>query len=137
MSKLCIGLFSGSLDKLTAAGVVMSGAAADDMDVDVFILLQGARAFLKGNEHKIDNLAEAAHLKNEFIDSLEKLKVTPWYDAFKNAKEMTNVKVHICSLAGKLWGGEKLQDFNDLADDLCGIGEYLTAAEQADIHMFI
>ncbi len=53
------------------------------------------------------------------------------------AKEMTNVKIYICSLAGKIWGGEKLEDFNGLVDDLCGIGEYLTAAEEADIHMFI
>ena len=65
MSKLCMGLFSGSLDKLTAAGVILSGATADDMDVEVFVLLQGARAFIKGNENKIDNLAEASFLKDE------------------------------------------------------------------------
>jgi len=72
MAKLCMGLFSGSLDKLTAAGVILSGAAADDMDVEVFVLLQGARAFIKGNENKIDNLAEASHLKEEFVNSFEK-----------------------------------------------------------------
>ncbi len=137
MAKLCMGLFTGSLDKLTAAGVILSGAAADDMDVDVFVLLQGARAFLKGNENKIDNLAEASFLKDEFISSLESLKVSTWYEFFEMAKDMTNVKVHMCSLAGKIWGGEKLDDFNDLVDDLCGIGEYLTSAEEADIHMFI
>ena len=137
MAKLCIGLFSGSLDKLTAAGVILSGAAADDMDVEVFVLLQGARAFIKGNENKIDNVAEAGHLKDDFIKALETLNVSTWYDFFAMAKDMTNVKIYICSLAGKIWGGEKLEDFNDLVDDLCGIGEYLTAAGEADIHMFI
>jgi len=137
MAKLCMGLFSGSLDKLTAAGVVLSGAAADDMDVEIFVLLQGARAFIKGNENKIDNVAEATHLQKEFINSLEKLNVPSWYEFFTMAKEMTNVKVYICSLAGKIWGGEKLDDFNDLVDDLCGIGEYLTSAEESDIHIFI
>jgi len=137
MAKLCMGLFSGSLDKLTAAGVVLSGAAADDMDVEIFVLLQGARAFIKGNENKIDNVAEATHLQEEFINSLEKLNVPSWYEFFTMAKEMTNVKVYICSLAGKIWGGEKLDDFNDLVDDLCGIGEYLTSAEESDIHIFI
>lgn len=137
MAKLCMGLFSGSLDKLTAAGVILSGAAADDMDVEVFVLLQGARAFIKGNENKIDNLSEASHLKDEFLGALEKLNVPSWYEFFKMTKEMTNVKIYICSLAGKIWGGEKLEDFNDLTDDICGIGEYLTAAEEADIHMFI
>jgi len=137
MSKLCMGLFSGSLDKLTAAGVILSGAAADDMDVEVFVLLQGARAFIKGNEDKIDNVAEATHLKDEFMKSLEVLNVSTWYEFFEMAKDMTNVKIYICSLAGKIWGGEKLEDFNDLVDDLCGIGEYLTSAEESDIHLFI
>ncbi len=137
MAKLCMGLFSGSLDKLTAAGVILGGAAADDMDVEVYVLLQGARAFLKGNEDKIDNLAEATHLKEEFISALDSLNVSSWYEFFEMAKDLTNVKIYICSLAGKIWGGEKLEDFNELTDAICGIGEYLTAAEEADIHMFI
>ncbi|RLD33346.1 MAG: hypothetical protein DRI83_09540 [Bacteroidetes bacterium] len=137
MAKLCLGLFSGSLDKLTAAGVILSGAAADDMDVEVYVLLQGARAFLKGNEDKIDNLAEATHLKDEFTSALETLNVSTWYEFFEMAKDLTNVKIYICSLAGKIWGGEKLEDFNELTDAICGIGEYLTSAEEADIHLFI
>ncbi len=137
MAKLCMGLFSGSLDKLTAAGVILSGAAADDMDVEVFVLLQGARAFIKGNEDNINNLAEASHLKDQFMRSLEELNVSTWYEFFNMAKDLTNVKIYICSLAGKIWGGEKLEDFNDLVDDICGIGEYLTSAEGSDIHLFI
>ena len=137
MAKLCMGLFSGSLDRLTAAGVVLSGAAADDMDVEVFVLLQGARAFIKGNENKIDHLSEGEALKDKFMKSLDDLNVSTWYDFFSMAKEMTNVKIYICSLAGKIWGGESLGDFNDLTDDICGIGEYLSSAEEADIHMFI
>ena len=137
MAKMCMALFSGSVDKLIGAGVVLSGAAADDMDVEVFVLLQGARAFIKGNEDKIDNLAEATHLKKEFFEALEKVNVPKWHEFFEQAKERTNVKIHVCSLAGKLWGGEKIDDFNELVDDLCGIGEYITAAEEADVHLFI
>ncbi len=137
MAKMCMGLFSGSLDKLVGAGVILSGAAADDMDVEVFVLIQGARAFIKGNENKIDNMAEVPELKEHFIKQLKTLNVPEWYDFFEMAKDMTNVKIYICSLAGKIWGGEKLEDFNDLVDDICGIGEYLTSAEEADIHMFI
>jgi peroxiredoxin family protein len=137
MAKMCMGLFSGSLDKLVGAGVILSGAAADDMDVEVFVLVQGARAFIKGNEYKMDDMAEFPELKEHFIKQLKALNVPEWYDFFEMAKDMTNVKIHICSLAGKIWGGEKLEDFNDLVDDICGIGEYLTSAEEADIHMFI
>lgn len=137
--KMTMALFSGSLDKLTAAGVVLSGAAADDMDVDVFVLLQGARAFKKEIAEDPDQLymAENAPLREEFIASLEKLKVKPWLEFFREAKELTNVTIHICGLAGKIWGGEKLEDFVDIADDICGIGEYVTSAQEADVHLFI
>ena len=112
-----MALFSGSIDKLTGAGVILSGAAADDMDIDIYVLLMGARAFIKGNEKKITELSEYPELKDEFFASLDKLKVSTWVDFFKMAKELTNVKIHICSLAGKMWGGEKMEDFIDLTDD--------------------
>jgi peroxiredoxin family protein len=135
--KMCLALFSGSLDKLTGAGVILSGAAADDMEVDIYVLLQAARVFVKGNEDKADSLAECPQHKEEFLQSLDKLNVPSWIEFFEQAKELTNVKIHICSLAGKMWGGEKIEDFIELADDLCGIGEYITAAQEADVHLFI
>ncbi len=134
---MTMALSSGSIDKLTGAGVILSGAAADDMDVDVYVLLMGARAFIKGNENKIDGLSEYPHLKEGFFKSLETLKVPSWIEFFEMSKELTNVKIHICSLAGKMWGGEKIEDFIDLADDICGIGEYITSAQEADVHLFI
>jgi peroxiredoxin family protein len=137
--KLCLALFSGSVDKLTAAGVILSGAAADDMDVDIYVLMQGARAFKKdiGDDASKLNMAENANLKEEFLASLKRLNVKTWVEFFKEAKEITNVKIHICGLAGKIWGGEKLDDFVDLADDIVGIGEYITTATEADMHLFI
>lgn len=137
--KLCLALFSGSVDKLTAAGVILSGAAADDMDVDIYVLMQGARAFKKeiGDDASKLRMAENADLKEEFLASLKRLNVKTWVEFFKEAKEITNVKIHICGLAGKIWGGEKLEDFLDIADDICGIGEYITSAQEADVHLFI
>ena len=137
--KMTMALFSGSLDKLTAAGVILSGAAADDMEVDIYVLLQAARAFKKEIATNKDELklAENPHLRKEFIESLDRLNVKEWHEFFKEAKELTKVKIHICGLAGKIWGAEKLDDFMDLADDICGIGEYITSAQEADVHLFI
>lgn len=137
--KLCLALFSGSVDKLTAAGVILSGAAADDMEVDIYVLMQGARAFRKdiGDDASKLNMAENAELKEEFLASLKRLNVKTWVEFFKEAKEITDVKIHICGLAGKIWGGEKLEDFLDIADDICGIGEYITSAQEADVHLLI
>ncbi len=134
-----MALFSGSLDKLTAAGVILSGAAADDMDIDVYVLLQAARAFKKDvaeNPEKL-NLAENQNLRDDFLKGLEKNNVKYWLDMFREAKQITNMKIHICGLAGKVWEGVKLDDFVDIADDIVGINEYITAAQNADIHLFI
>ncbi|MCK4630820.1 MAG: hypothetical protein KAT40_05220, partial [Bacteroidales bacterium] len=128
-----------SLDKLTAAGVILSGAAADDMEVDIYVLMQGARAFKKEIGDNPDKLAMAENpdLKQEFLNSLERLKVKTWLEFFREAKELTNVKIHICGLAGKIWNGEKVEDFVDIVDDICGIGEYITSAQETDVHLFI
>jgi len=137
--KMCLGLFTGSVDKLTAAGIIISGAAALDMRVDIYVLLQGARAFKKeiGDDASKLQMAENPALKEEFMESLKNLKVKTWVEFFREAKEITDVKIHICGLAGKIWGGEKIDDFIDLADDICGIGAYLSSAEEADVNLFI
>lgn len=137
--KMCLGLFTGSVDKLTAAGIILGGAAAMDMKVDIYVLLQGARAFRKDigdNTNKLQ-MAENPELKDEFLESLKNLKVKSWVEFFKEAKEITDVKIHVCGLAGKIWGGEKLEDFLGLADDICGIGAYITSAQEADVNLFI
>lgn len=134
---MTLALFSGSVDKLTAAGVILGGAAAEDMDVDIFVLLQAAFAFKKENAIVNDRVSEISDKKDDFLMSLKRLGTPHWTEAFRTAKEMTNVKIHICGFAGKVWHGEKLDDFINLADDICGIGEYITSAEEADINLFI
>ncbi len=137
--KMTIALFSGSIDKLTGASIILAGAAADDMDIEVYVLMQGARAFLKdvaGDPEKL-GMAENPELKEEFLASLERLKVMPWLDFFREAKELADVKIYVCGLAGKIWGGEEVSDFVDLVDDIVGIGECITSMEESDIHLFI
>lgn len=136
---MCIGLYTGSVDKLTAAGVIISGAAALDMKVDIYVLLQGARAFRKDIGDNPDKLhmAENSSMKEEFMQALKNLNVKTWVEFFREAKELTDVKIHICGLAGKIWGGEKLEDFLDIADDICGIGAYIASAQEADVNLFI
>mgnify|MGYP001208112908 CR=1 FL=1 len=135
MGKFVIGLSSGSIDKLTAAGVMMSGAAADDMEIEVYVLLTTARAFMKGNEDLQDSCADLPHIKDEFFQRLKDINVPTWIEFFEQAADFTDVKVYVCSLAGKLWGGEKMEDFNSLVTGFCGIGQYLDAAKEAELHV--
>ena len=82
-------------------------------------------------------MAENPELKAEFLQSLKNLKVRTWVEFFRECRTISEVKIHICGLAGKIWGAEKLDDFIDIADDICGIGAYITAAQEADVNLFI
>lgn len=135
MAKMVIGLSSGSIDKLLGAGVIMSGAAADDMEIEVYVLLTAARAFLKGNEELEDAWVEYPHLKEQMQARMKEIKMATWIDSFREVKDMAEVKVYICSLAGKLWGGDKLEDYIDLVDGFTGIYQYVQAAQEADLHI--
>lgn len=137
--KMCIGLFSGSIDKLTAAGIVMGGAVADDMDVDVYVLLQAARAFRKdiADDYSKLELAENPSYKDQFVKSMEGLNIKPWLQVFRELKDAGNIKFHICGTAGKVWDAYKMEDFVDIADEICGIGGYITDSQNADVHLFI
>jgi len=137
MAKMTIGLSSGSIDKLTGAGVIMTGAAADDYEIEVYVLLTAARAFIKGNEELTDSVVEYPAHKEYMINKLKELNTPTWYEFFEQAKDFTDVKIYICSLAGKLWGGEKKEDFVDIVDGICGIGQYIDAINEADIHINI
>jgi peroxiredoxin family protein len=135
MAKMVIGLSSGSIDKLLGAGVIMSGGAADDMEIEVYVLLTAARAFLKDNEDLEDAWVEYPHLKEEMQARMKEIKMSSWMDSMREVKDMADVKIYICSLAGKLWGGDKLEDFNELVDGFTGIYQYVQAAQEADLHI--
>jgi len=133
MSKLVLALSSSSLDRLTSAGVILSGAAADDMIVEVFVLVNAGHAFLQGKSENLMEMSEGVQSAEEFQQALEKLASPSWLEFFEMARELTEVKIHICSLAGKIAG----EDYIDLVDDICGIGEYIEATQQADVNLFI
>ena len=137
--KFCLGLYSGSLDKLTMAGVMLSGAAIDDMDVEVFIFLQAVRFFKKGVPNSRANLdvSEYPEEKEKMLAAMKGINVQEWTEFLEMAKEMTNVKVHVCSLAAKLVGVDKKEGFIDLVDDIVGIGEYITVASEADLNILL
>lgn len=136
MATMTMALLSGSVDRLVSAGVILSGAAADDMEVDVYVLLMSARSFIKKNAENLTELSEVNHEKEVYDKAIEELNVPSWIEFFEQAREFTNVKIHVCSLAGKLWGGYKLDDFI-LVDDICGIGAYIDSIQETDTHVVI
>ncbi len=134
---MCIGLLSGGFERLTFAGVLASGGAADDMDIEIYVHLKAAQWFIKGFDESKIYLSEDNDKLQECLNKLKSVNSPGWLEYFEMAKEMTNVKIYVCSLAGKIWGGEKEEDFIDLVDGIIGIGEYIDAAKNADVHFTV
>lgn len=101
----------------------------------MYVLLTAGRAFIKGNEDLRDAMVEYPHLQDEMYAKMKELKIENWVNSWQEVKDLTNMKVFICSLAGKMWGGEKLEDFNSLVDGFTGIFQYVQAAQAADLHI--
>ncbi|MCK4443809.1 MAG: DsrE/DsrF/DrsH-like family protein, partial [Thermoplasmata archaeon] len=59
-----------------------------------------------------------------------------WLETLKTAKELGNVKVNICANTADLMD-LKLEDFEDIVDDIVGVGEYVNNAKDAKITLFI
>lgn len=117
----------------------MSGAASEDMSIEIYVLFQGARAFKKdiGDDVSKLEMSENADCKEDFLASLTRLNVKSWVAFFREAKSIADVKIHICGLAGKIWHGDNIEDFIDIVDDFSGISAYIQSAQEADLHMLI
>ena len=135
--KMVMAIASGNLEKLTVAGIVLSGAIAQDIEVKVILLLGGCYSFKKDVADDFREVKEFPEIKQQLLEGLENANVSYWLDYFKNAKDMGKVEILACGTAGKIWGAEKLEDFNDLVDDICGISEYISALEESDMSIMI
>jgi len=132
MAKMVLALVSGGMEKLTAGGIILNGGVAQDMEIKVFLLLGGAYAFHKGTAENMREVGDFQHVKEQFLAGLQKANVPYWLDFYKKAKEMGKVTIYLCATAGKIWGSDKLEDYV-LVDTVCGIGEYVSSAAEADL----
>ena len=135
--KMVLALASSGVEKLTVGGIILSGAVAQDMEVKVFLLLGGAYAFRKDVADKVQDPGEAHYNKEELLNGFQWANVPYWLDYYKQAKELGNVTFLLCGTAGKIWISDKPEDFVDLVDEVCGIGEYISSIEEADFHIII
>ncbi len=136
MAKMCLTVFSGSVDRLTGMAILVSGAAAMDVEVEIFLQLWGAYAFKKDVIKKNMNFSEFQDKAPEVAKKLQELNLPPWFEMLKQAKELGKVKVYVCSTAAKIWGAESKEDF-EFVDEFIGAGEWIEKLKEADITLFI
>ncbi len=132
MSKMVVGMASGSVEKLIVASTVIGGAVALDTEVDVYLLLGGARAFRKDVAGTDRMIYDYPQLRSEMEAGLKQNQIPDPYAMLRKLKADGELHIHVCATAGKIWGAADLKDFVDLVDDIVGIGEYVIKSGEAD-----
>jgi peroxiredoxin family protein len=130
-------VFSGTVDKLMAASILATGAAAMGMEVEVFLTTWGLEAFRKGS------YATNMRVSKDFEDyasvmmqQMEKKQVPSWMDNFKGAREVGDVKFYACSMTLELFD-MKLADLEPIVDDITGVATFVERANEGSITLFI
>ncbi len=124
-NKISIVMFSGTADKFIPLGVLSQSGAAMGMDVEVFVTGFALLGFTK-EPHEAPFPAEFAPMAPALMQGLEGNKVAPWDVMLRQAKEL-GAKVHVCSMMSGVMG-LKLEDYNDLVDDIVGAATFLETA---------
>jgi peroxiredoxin family protein len=132
MSKMVIGLASGSREKLYVASTLTGGAVALDMEVDIYLLLGGAYAFRKDVAGQ-GTYVERPELLEEMKAGIVESNVPDPIENLRRLREDGTVRIHVCGTAGRIWGAGELDDFVEICDDIVGVGSYLMDCEEADV----
>jgi peroxiredoxin family protein len=158
MSKATIVLFSGELDKVLAAFVIATGAAASGWETTVFFTFWGINVVRDSNKNTLE--------KKEFVEKMfgsmmpngvDKLKLSKMNmggmgtsmmkkrmkqkkvkslrEMIKDAKEL-DVKFLVCDMSMDIMGLKK-DEFIDEVDEIVGVGTYLKESKGADVSLFI
>ena len=135
--RMSLIVFSGTVDKLMAASILTTGAAAMGLEVEVFLTTWGLEAFRK------DNYKTNMRVSKDFEDyapiMMEQMlakKVPSWMDNFTGAKEIGDVKIYACSMTMELFG-MKLDDLEPIVDDVTGVATFVERAKEGLITLFI
>ena len=134
MTTLSLVLFSGTDDKLTAATVLASGAAALGQRVNVFLQYWALDAFRKDRIDKDHGASPEAGPEGQ--EWLRKAREMPnaqhWSETLRQAKEIGEVTVQACALSMGLFG-ITVDDLDPLVDGVEGVVSFLLSAEGGQI----
>jgi len=135
--RMALIVFSGTVDKLTAAATIASGGVAMGMDVELFFTYWGLNALrkdmMKTNTRFSKDFEEMGPMMAQVMKAR---KVPAWYELLAKAKEAGNLKIHACSQTYDLMGMKK-EDLSEMVDDVLGVAMFIEAASEAKISLFI
>jgi len=124
-------LFSGTEDKLHAAGTLAVGAAAMDRPVNILLMYWALDAFRADRITKDHGLSYDA-ARPRFNEPVERVGNIPWLETFRQAKEIGEVTILACSGSLQVLGID-VSSMDPLVDSSGGIATFLMAAEGGQI----
>ncbi len=156
--QLSMVVFSGDLDKILAALIISTGAAAYDMKVKLFFTFWAISALRDPEKSgKGKNLMEkmfgmmlprgAGKVKLSNMNMggmgtamikgiMKKHKVASLEEMFKTAGEL-GVEINICEMSMNLMGFKKEEMINYPGINICGVATFLSDAQESKIQLFI
>jgi peroxiredoxin family protein len=130
-------VFSGTADKLTAVATLATGAAAMGMEVELFLTFWGLEAFRTGAKQRPPRItAEFEDYGPVMMELMQVKRVPHWLDTIRDARDIGNVKVFACSATMELFD-TKLDELEDVVDEVTGVATFIDRAKDASISMFI
>ena len=125
-------LFSGTDDRLGAAAILATGAAAMGRSVNVFLQYWAVDAFRKERvraDHGV--AAEAGEVGAAMVHS-DQAGDRHWSELLRQAKDIGDVRIHACALSMDLFGITK-DDLDPLVDDVEGVASFMNDATTGPI----
>lgn len=135
--RMSLIVFSGTVDKLLAASILATGAAAMGMEVEVFLTTWGIVAFRKDDYHT--NMRVSKDFEEygpAMMEAMQTRQAPSWMDNLRGAKEIGDVKIFACSMTMELFG-IKLSDLEPIVDEVTGVATFVERAKEGRITLFI
>jgi peroxiredoxin family protein len=135
--RMSIVLFSGTVDKLLAASILATGAAAMDMEVDLFLTTWGIEAFRKGAYKTNTRVSRDFEEYGSVMRELMAAKKAPtWWENLQGAKEIGELHIAACSMTMELFG-LTLNDLEPIVDEVTGVATFMERARGSKVTLFI
>ena len=134
--KASIVLMSGTVDKLMAGSIIVSGAVANDMEVNVFVTFWALMEMKKNAPPNMKLGVEGKGMEDQIMQIMQAKKVPSWKDTLKQAAEVGNVHVYACAMFADLMGIPK-EDLDPMVEDVIGVSQYVEMAKDSKITLFI
>jgi len=121
---LAIIMFSGEAEKFIPLGVLAQTAANLGVPVRVFVTGWALPYFTRQKpEPRFSK--EFEDMVPKLLEGLKRLGAPSWYEMLRDAKEVGDVKVYVCSLMAEAAGVRK-DDLDPIVDDVVGATTFMT-----------